>query len=300
MKIVLIGSSGQLGREIIKYAPKDVELITPNRFQFDLRKGKKCYEYILDKSPDWVINSGAYTNVEKAESEQELAFEINAKGPESISKAISKVGGKLLQISTDYVFDGKQNKPYEVSQRIAPINYYGITKAKGEEFTQNILKEFNQLVIIRTSWLMSPYGNNFATKMIKLLGERSEVKVVSDQIGSPTSTFSLSNAIWETIKQNEIYTLNKKIFPKINHFCNFGIASWYDIAIALSEIALQTGLLKKVAIIKPVNSSEYGASIMRPNYSVLEISQIQKIIKVKNNHWRKELLNMFNNSMTSN
>lgn len=298
MKIVLIGSSGQLGRSIIKYAPKNIDLITPDRFQLDLNKRKECYEYILDISPDWVINSGAYTNVDKAELEQELAFEINAKGPESIAKAVSKIGGKLLQISTDYVFDGRQNMPYKVSQNISPINFYGQTKAKGEEFTQKILTDLNQLVIIRTSWLMSPYGNNFATKMLKLLGERDVVNVVFDQISSPTTTMSLSKAIWETIKQNEVYSINQSIFPKINHFCNYGIASWYDVAVAIGEIGLQTGLIKKVANIFPIRSSDYGTSTLRPNYSVLESSQIQKIINFHNNHWRKDLSNMFNEFIT--
>ena len=218
MKIILIGATGQLGRDIKKYSPKNIDLITPNKNEFDLSKTKECYEYIIKISPDWVINSGAYTNVENAEKEQALAFKINAEGPQAIAKALSNYGGKLLQISTDYVFNGLQNSPYKVNQSISPINTYGLSKAKGEEFIKNILQENNKLCIIRTSWLMSPFGNNFATKMIKLINDREELEVVYDQISSPTTTLSLAEAIWKTVLLNEEYSRNKKIFPIINHF----------------------------------------------------------------------------------
>ena len=246
MKILLIGSTGQLGREIIKSSPNDIDLITPLKSDFDLRDISGCYEYIINVSPDWVINSGAYTNVEKAEKDKENALIINSQGPQSIAKALSKTGGKLLQISTDYVFNGKQNTPYKAENNISPLNYYGFSKGRGEELIKELLPDNNQLCIIRTSWLMSPYGNNFATKMMQLLQDRKQVKVVCDQISSPTIASSLAKAIWKAIEKNNLFTLTNKCFPMINHFSNNGIASWYDVAVAIGEIGTRIGLIKEL------------------------------------------------------
>ena len=300
MKILLIGSSGQLGKEIIKSSPKNINLLTPNRTFLDLSRPKECINFIKNISPDWVINSGAYTNVDKAESDTENALKVNAKGPEAIAKAISLTGGKLLHISTDYVFDGKQNTPYKSSQKISPINFYGFSKGEGESLIQNLLPANNQLCIIRTSWLMSPFGNNFATKMIKLIGDRKEIKVVYDQVSSPTTVASLANVIWKTIELNNEYTKTKRIFPKINHFSNSGIASWYDVAVALGDIGIKTGLIRKAANIIPIESDEYPTEALRPKYSVLDSSQIIKITNINNYHWREALFNTFENFRSQN
>lgn len=293
MKILLIGSTGQLGREIIKSSPKNFDLVYPSKINFDLSNASQCYEYILDTLPDWVINSGAYTNVDKAETEKEIVYEINAKGPQSIAKALSKTNGKLIQISTDYVFNGEQNTPYKIDKKICPMNYYGFSKAAGEKFIQNLMPENNKVCIIRTSWLMSPYGNNFATKMMKLLHDRDEVKVVYDQISSPTTTTSLAKAIWKTIELNNLFSLTKKIFPRIIHFSNSGIASWYDVAEAIGEIGIKTGLIKKMATLIPIESCEYQSAALRPKYSVLESNQTKKFLNIKNLYWRTALLEDF-------
>lgn len=295
MKILLIGSTGQLGREIIKSSPNDIDLITPLKSDFDLRNISECYEYIIDLSPDWVINSGAYTNVEKAETDKKNALIINSQGPQSIAKALSKTGGKLLQISTDYVFNGNQNTPYKVEKDISPINYYGFSKGRGEKLIQELLPDKNQLCIVRTSWLISPYGNNFATKMMQLLEERKEIKVVYDQISSPTIASSLAKAIWKAIEKNNFFTLKNKRFPKINHFSNSGIASWYDVAVALGEIGTQKGLIRELGNLIPIESSEYKTNASRPKYSVLESNRTKKILNIKDLHWRKALFDAYEN-----
>ena len=300
MKILLIGSSGQLGREIIKSSPNYIELLTPSKKEFNLSSPDECYRFILETSPNWVINSGAFTNVEKAEENKELALIINAKGPESIAKALSKTGGKLLHISTDYVFNGCQNIPYKTNQVICPINSYGFSKAKGEEYIQKLLPDSNKLCIIRTSWLMGAAGNNFANKMIQLINSLDEIKVVYDQISSPTITNSLANAIWRIIKINDLYTQKNRIFPRLNLFSNSGIASWYDVAVAISEIGLQTGLIKKTSKIIPVESYEYPTIAARPKYSVLESNQTKKIININNIHWRKALVDSFQSFKNTN
>ena len=138
MRILLVGSSGQVGKSIIQKCPKNIKLLTPDKLEFDLKSGIKCYEYIISNKPDWVINSGAYTNVDKAEREKDLAYKINSEGPQYIAKALQKIGGKLLQISTDYVFNGEQNTPYLPNQKLSPINTYGRSKAKAEELLTDI------------------------------------------------------------------------------------------------------------------------------------------------------------------
>ena len=295
MKVLLIGSTGQLGREIINSSPKEINLFTPSRIEFDLQKTQRCYEYILNLSPDWIINSGAYTNVERAETDNEIAFKVNAIGPQTLAKALNKTGGKLLHISTDYVFSGKQNFPYRTDQDTSPINSYGISKATGEKYIKNLLPNNNQLNILRTSWLIGPHGENFATKILRLLKERDVVNVIYDQISSPTTTLSLSEAIWAMIKTNNQYSLNNKIFPKISHFSNDGVASWYDLAEIIREIGLKNGLINKPAQIKPIKSSEFQSTTERPNYSVLDTQNTKKIINLENLHWKNELSRSFEN-----
>ena len=295
MKIILIGSTGQLGREIVKNSPKDINLITPSRLEFDLTNTNECYKYILNLSPDWIINSGAYTNVEQAEKEQKTAYKINALGPQILAQALSKSGGKLLHISTDYVFSGEQNYPYKTDQKVSPINTYGFSKAKGEEYIKKYLPNNNQSNILRTSWLVSPYGNNFALKIMQLLNDKDEIKVICDQISSPTTTLSLAKAIWEIIHRNNEYSDKNKVFPSINHFSNDGVASWYDLAVIIREIGLKNGLITKAGKIKPIRSNEYNSKALRPKYSVLDTYDTKRIIGLKNSHWSNELFICFNN-----
>lgn len=293
MKILLVGSSGQVGKSIIQKCPKNIQLLTPDKMEFDLKSGVKCYEYIIANKPDWVINSGAYTNVDKAEREKDLAYKVNSEGPQYIAKAVQLIEGKLLQISTDYVFNGEQNKPYLPNQKLTPINTYGRSKAKAEELISNILVRKNQLSILRTSWIISAYGNNFATKIMQLNNEKDEIKVVCDQIGSPTCSKSLANAIWKLLKINDKYSEEGKVFPKISQFTDGGIASWYDVAEAVGEIAIKKGLIDKLAFIKPIYSSEFPTEAQRPSYSVLESNQTKEILNFKNVHWRNSLMHEF-------
>ncbi len=293
MKILLIGSTGQLGKAIINSKPTDVKLLTPNKSELNLTLNDLCVEYIIKNRPHWIINSGAYTNVDKAEIEEDIAYEINANGPSCIAKAILKTGSKLLHISTDYVFDGQQNIPYEPNQKVSPINAYGLSKAKGEEYLVKMIKKDNQLSILRTSWLMSRNGNNFATKLLKLHEERATINVVYDQVGSPTTTSSLSKAIWRLIKTNDFYSKNNKIFPIFNHFSDGGIASKYDVAVEIGKIGIEKGLIKKVADVNPILTSGFPTPAKRPIYSVLESNTTKKILKLQNKYWRDSLFEEF-------
>ena len=294
MKILIVGASGQLGKAIIKKRSPKSELLIPNKKEFDLTKGIECYEYIIRNKPDWVINSGAYTNVDKAEKESGLVHKINSEGPRFIAMALKKTRGKLLQISTDYVFNGKQNSPYYSNQPLSPINTYGISKAKAEELLVNILEDDNQLAILRTSWLISRNGNNFATKIMKLNEEKDEINVICDQVGSPTCAKSLAVAIWRLLEVNSIYAKEGRIFPRISHFSDNGIASWYDVALAVGEISIKMGFINKLAVVNPILSSQYPTEAMRPSYSVLESNLTKEILNLKKIHWRESLIKEFN------
>ena len=197
MKILLTGSTGQLGKELIKSKPNYIDLIITNRQILNLENKEDCYNAVKDLKPDWVINSGAYTNVEQAENNESLAFNINCEAPLSFAKAIRDFGGKLLHISTDFVFDGHQNKPYSPKDNRNPINIYGKSKSQGEILIEKTLQNSHKYIILRTSWLMGSFGKNFATKILQLLQERETLSVVNDQYGSPTSTKTLSKGHME-------------------------------------------------------------------------------------------------------
>tara|TARA_A100001388_G_scaffold189430_1_gene142455 strand:+ start:1602 stop:2498 length:897 start_codon:yes stop_codon:yes gene_type:complete len=289
MKVLLTGSSGQLGREIIHLKPSGINLVKANRFCLDLSNPESCQSYIKRIKPDWIINCGAYTNVEQAESEKELAYLINSLSVKYLAESIKNINSKFIQISTDYVFNGNQNSPYLPEDLKSPINVYGKTKSIGEDFINKIFKNNNKAIIIRTSWLMGPTGQNFALKMLDLLSSKEKVNVIDDQIGSPTSTNTLAKACWQTINLNT----KGKSLPPILHIANEGEASWFDIAIEIKKIAKDIGLIQKPVTINPISSSNYPTKAKRPKYSVLDCKSSLQSISQKNNHWKSALKLLF-------
>ena len=289
MKVLLTGSSGQLGREIIHLKPSGINLIKANRFCLDLSNPESCQSYIKRIKPDWIINCGAYTNVEQAESEKELAYLINSLSVKYLAESIKNIDSKFIQISTDYVFNGNQNIPYVPEDLKSPINVYGKTKSIGEDFIKKIFKNNNKAIIIRTSWLMGPTGQNFALKMLDLLSSKEKVDVIDDQIGSPTSTNTLAKACWQTIYLNT----KGESLPPILHIANEGEASWFDIAIEIKKIAKDIGLIQKPVTINPISSSNYPTKAKRPKYSVLDCKSSLQSISLKNNHWKSALKLLF-------
>ena len=285
MKVLLTGSEGQLGRALINSLPDEIDLLSTNRSELDLSKPNDCYDYIINNKPDWVINSGAYTGVDKAEEDHILANIVNSEAPTCFAKALKKTGGKLIQISTDFVFNGKQNKPYMTNQKTDPIGNYGMSKAKAEKSILNILQNSNQAFILRTSWLMGPIGNNFLLTMLRLHSEKENINVIEDQIGCPTTTNSLARACWRVLTLSQ----NEKFLPSILHWRDAGIASWFDVAVAIGELGVKCGKLKKSAIVNPIPTSQYPTAAKRPHYSVLDCKTTIDNIGIKNNYWRYEL-----------
>ena len=294
MKILLTGSTGQLGNELIKSKPNYFNLIETNRSNLDLENPQDCYDFVEKYRPDWIINAAAYTNVDKAETEPELTFKINYEAPKAFAYAIKKYNGKLMQISTDYVFNGVKNSPYKVTDKKNPQNTYGKSKNLAEEAITKILKEDNKLTILRTSWLIGPVGKNFLLTILDLLEKKEKIHVVNDQIGSITSTFSLSKIIWKLIQKNDEYSSKHKIFPKYFHWNNRGSISWYELALAIKKISERISLIKNPAEILPTTTEKYKFLAKRPKYSVLDCSETEHILKINNIHWQDSLLEIIN------
>jgi dTDP-4-dehydrorhamnose reductase len=283
IKILLTGKDGQLGKALVKKMPTGIELVALGRQDLDLSNTKACHDAVLKHKPNWVINAGAYTAVDRAESEPELAMVVNAAAPEAFAQALGEVGGRLLQISTDFVFNGSQAVPYHPDQPVDPISVYGATKAEAERLVQKALPTTNYC-ILRTSWVYGPVGNNFCLTMLRLHRLRSAqnetLNVIADQIGCPTSTFSLASACWSVINHET---------TGIHHFCDAGAASWYDFAVAIGDAGVAAGIIDQSAKVMPISSAEYPTPAKRPGYSLLDCTTTRRVLELETIHWQKEL-----------
>ena len=287
MKVLLTGGSGQVGQEIFKSKPEEIEIINPSRKTLDLSDYKACKKIVEDHTPDWIINCGAYTQVDAAEKNILLSKKINGYAPAAFVEAINKINTNLLHISTDFVFDGNQNFPYKENQKRNPLTQYGSSKALGEELIEKKINNIEQATILRTSWVISPIGKNFILSMLKLHSEKEIIKVVSDQIGCPTSAGELAKVCWKIIELKK-----KKKLPFILHWTDAGVASWFDIAVAVGELAIELNINKKEAIVLPINTSEYPTPAQRPKYSLLNTQNASNLLDINPIHWRKNLRNI--------
>lgn len=288
MKVLLTGATGQLGNAILEKVPNSVSILTPNREELDLSKKDQCREWIEKERPEFVINSGAFTSVDEAEENSLDAFAINAEAPKAFSEALKITGGKLLQISTDYVFNGRQKTPYLTNTQRSPLGIYGKSKSKGEESIEKILFPTKQGIILRTSWLVSSIGKNFVKTILRLHFEKDEISVVVDQIGSLTTAENLSKACWQII--NNWGIISKK--SKILHWSSIGEITWFDIAKEIGITGVKLGLLEKSADVIPIKTSQFPIVAKRPEYSVLECTSTRKLLKLKQIDWKTEIYNV--------
>ena len=293
MKILLTGANGQLGRQIFSSqnqikVSKPFELIKTTKAEFNLLEIDKCVDFIKTNKPDLIINAAAYTAVDKAESEFNIANRINSHAINIISKTLFETGGKILHISTDYVFNGDLTTPYKPNSIRDPINCYGISKANGEKSIENILFPSQQGFILRTSWLMGPLGNNFALTMLDLMNKKENLKIIFDQIGAPTTTISLARVCWEIVSKLQ----NNEPIPNIMHWSDAGVSSWYDIAIAIREISLDLNLLDQFCNIEPILSSEYNTIAKRPYNSLLDCKSTEQFLGIKQTYWKDSILEL--------
>lgn len=275
MNILITGCNGQLGNEI-----QILEKVNPQHTFFntdvselDITNQLAIDQFIQENKIDGIINCAAYTAVDKAESNKQLCTALNAEAPAYLAMSIEKRGGWLVQVSTDYVFDGTKHTPYMETDTPCPDSVYGSTKLAGEIAVQKLCKK---TMIIRTAWLYSTFGSNFVKTMIRLGKEKSELGVIFDQIGSPTYARDLAVAIMTAV--------NKGIIPGTYHFSNEGVISWYDFTKAIHRIAGING-----CHVKPLHTAEYPAPANRPHYSVLDKTKIKDTYGIEVPYWEESL-----------
>lgn len=283
MKILVTGANGQLGQELVQQLNQmDVELFAFTKAELDICNLSAVQQVVNETQPHVIVNAAAFTKVDLAETEQDLAFNVNAYGQRNLAVAAEQVGAKICYVSTDYVFDGNATEPYEEHALVNPIGVYGKSKYAGEQLTQTISSKY---FIVRTAWVYGEYGPNFVKTMLRLAKERDELGVVSDQIGSPTYTVDLAAFLIELV-QTEKYG--------IYHCTNSGTCSWYEFAQAIFE---ESKLDIKV---NPLTTDQYPTPAKRPNYSVLsdralKLNEFQQV-----RHWREGLKAFLNNAKNNN
>lgn len=281
MKILLFGAGGQLGWELQRACPVNVDLLPYGSSQVNFNDEKSIEACIKSADPDWIINAAAYTNVDRAEKEKDLARQINHKAVAQIVKTAKAQRAKLIHISTDFIFNGQGCRSYPIDAEPCPISVYGQTKLDGENAVKQILKE--DAAIIRTAWLYSSHGNNFVKTMLRLMKEKPSLQVIDDQIGTPTWAYGLANCVWAAISEN---------FSGTAHWTDAGVASWYDFAVAVQEEAIELGLLAKPIPIHPIPSVNYPTPAQRPPFSVLEKTKTWQSLSQTPVHWRVQLRKM--------
>jgi len=281
MKVLLIGANGQLGWEVQRTCPGNVSLSVCDYPKIDLCSNTSIKDCIKNTAPDCIINAAAYTAVDKAEQDKKAAFKINHEAVSNIAVLAKKNDIKLVHISTDYVFNGKSFKPYRPEDSPSPESVYGSSKLEGEMEAVRILGD--NVLIIRTAWLYSSHGQNFVKTMLNLMQEKEHLRVVDDQIGTPTWAYGLAQAIWTAIDKNLIATF---------HWTDAGIASWYDFAMAIQEEGFSAGLLNKVIPIFPVPAAQFPTPAKRPLYGVLDKSSMWRATHIKPVHWHVQLRSM--------
>ena len=285
MNILVTGSNGQLGSEIKDIAVnyKDFSFFFMDLPALDICNNNQLDVFFIENKIHTVINCAAYTAVDKAEEDAEIAQKVNSEGVLNLVNAIEKVNGKLIHISTDYVFDGNSFLPYQELDDVNPIGVYGNTKRSGELAVLNAKIDG---IVIRTSWLYSAYGNNFVKTMLRLGIEREELGVIFDQVGTPTNASDLAKTCLEILSYKKQAKLNTN--GNIYHFSNEGVASWYDFAHTIMELG------KVECHVKPIQTKDYPTLAKRPHFSVLNKTKIKTDFEIEIPYWRDSLVACIN------
>lgn len=281
MRILILGAGGQLGWELLRTSPKEMDIKSLDYPQVDYLKTDTIRDCIAQYTPDWIINAAAYTAVDKAESNQENAYQINHNAVSVIARAAAKHHSRLVHISTDYIFSGRHYKPLQPNDPASPQSVYGMSKWKGENAVLEVLTD--KALIIRTAWLYSAHGKNFVKTMLKLMVDGKSLNVIDEQVGTPTWAKGLAQTIWTCIDKSISGTF---------HWTDAGAASWYDFAVAIQEEALSLGLLQSPISITPVLSNQFPTPAQRPFYSILDKHSTWQITGTTPVHWREQLRSM--------
>lgn len=280
MNILVTGANGQLGNEMQVLARENLQhtYFFTDVQELDICDEQAVYAYVSEHKIDIIVNCAAYTAVDKAEDNVELCDKLNNIAPGYLARAAQANGAAMIQVSTDYVFDGTAHIPYTEEEPTCPASVYGSTKLAGE---QNVMNHCEKAMVIRTAWLYSIYGNNFVKTMIRLGQERDSLGVIFDQIGTPTYANDLAQAIFAAI--------NKGVVRGIYHFSDEGVCSWYDFTIAIHRLA---GIAS--CKVKPLHTADYPAKAPRPHYSVLDKTKIKDTFGIEIPHWEESLKRCIN------
>jgi dTDP-4-dehydrorhamnose reductase len=279
VKALIVGGKGQLGRGLAATAPADVEIVSHDIDTLDITDRVAVDALVANEKPDVLFNAAAYTAVDKAESEEMIAHAVNATAVGILADAARANSARFVHVSTDFVFDGTSGVPYAPDAPTNPLSAYGRTKLAGEKLAGD------DALIVRTAWVYAPEGGNFVRTMLRLMAQHPQVRVVADQIGTPTYAPGLAAALW---------TLAGKRATGIHHYTDAGAASWYDFAVAIQEEALEIGLLDRVVPVLPIATSDYPTPAQRPSYSLLDKRETYATLGAPAPHWRSNLRHMLN------
>lgn len=278
MKVLVLGGAGQVARAVAAAVPQQHTLVVKTRSELDITD-EAAVAAACDAEPfEWIVNGAAYTAVDLAEKEPDRARDINSTAVGILARNAARTGARLIHLSTDFVFDGRSNRAYLPTDRTAPLSVYGSTKLGGEQLA---LESGGDPIVLRTAWVYASTGKNFALTMLRLMRERDEVRVVCDQIGTPTWAVGIAGAVWGLIDAHAT--------PGLYHWTDLGVATWYDFAVAIQEEALARGLLAKAVPVLPIGTSAYPTPARRPAFSVLNTDSARLAVPFPARHWRYNL-----------
>ena len=277
-KILITGANGQLGKAMASHATSSYQPLLADRSTLDITDAESVNRWCESNAPDGIVNTAAYTAVDKAESEPDDAKAANTDGPGNLAEVAAQRGIPLVHVSTDFVFNGKSGAPYKTTDLTDPLSVYGVTKRDGE---QEVLSVHGaKAAIVRTAWVYDAGGSNFLMTMLRLMQEKDSLGVVADQIGTPTYVGGLAEACWSL--------LNKEL-AGVFHWTDAGVASWYDFAVAIQEEALGLGILSKAIPINPLTTADFPTPATRPSNSVLDKTDTWQALGMTAPHWRDNL-----------
>lgn len=282
IKALITGANGQVGWELQRTAPDNISFLALNSQQLDITNKTKVYQAIQQFQPDVLINTAAYTAVDKAEEEQDKAFAVNAAGAGIVAEAAYDNGVRVIQLSTDFIFDGKKSSPYLTEDTPNPLGVYGASKLEGEQKVR--MNSNDEALILRTSWVYSSHSHNFVKTMLRLMNERAQINVVADQVGTPTWAKGLAQTIWKFVELPEL--------KGTYHWTDAGVASWYDFAELINSEAFNLGILGQKISINPIRTEEYKTAAIRPAYSVLDKTRTWSDTQLQSTHWHTAMQEM--------
>jgi dTDP-4-dehydrorhamnose reductase len=278
VKVLVTGAGGQVGQALLATISKDLALIPCSHGELDISDEQAVLARLRQHAPHVVINTAAYTAVDRAESEPDLARNVNSLGPQFLARAAREIGARLIHLSTDFVFDGHSSVPYGPDAPTHPLSVYGATKCAGEQAVLAV--PGLSALVLRTAWVYAAQGRNFLNTMLRLMKGKGPVRVVADQVGTPTAAMSLARVIWRLVELPQL--------TGIHHWTDAGVASWYDFAVAIAEEAATVGLLPANIEVLPISTDQYPTPARRPRYSVLDKSSLIAL-GVRPIHWRATL-----------